>query len=155
MIQRIQSLYLSMTTLISLLFLKGNILKFINNEGIWYAVTFRGLGQITGENKFELVSTMVPLSVMFILIPLISLIAVLLFRYRKIQLRATLFLIILSLMLVAATAYYGISVIRDYDVSLVPGYKMFLPLLILILALLAYRSIKKDEELVRSYDRLR
>lgn len=155
MIQRIQSLYLSMTTLISLLFLKGNILKFINNEGIWYAVTFSGLGQITGENKFELVSTMVPLSVMFILIPLISLIAVLLFRYRKIQLRATLFLIILSLMLVAATAYYGISVIRDYDVSLVPGYKMFLPLLILILALLAYRSIKKDEELVRSYDRLR
>ncbi len=155
MIQRIQSLYLLMTTLISLLFLKGNILKFINNEGIRYAVSFRGLGQITGENKFELVSTMVPHSVMLILIPLISLIAVFLFRYRRIQLRATFILIILSVLLVAATAYYGISVIRDYDVSLVAGYKMFLPLLILILALLAYRSIKKDEELVRSYDRLR
>ncbi|MBW6500682.1 MAG: DUF4293 domain-containing protein [Bacteroidales bacterium] len=155
MIQRIQSLYLSMTTLISLLFLKGNILNFINNEGIRYAVNFRGLGMITGENKFELISNMVPLSVMFILIPLISLIAVFLFRYRRIQLKVTLSLIILSLLLIAVIAYYAITVTQDHGFSLVVGYKMFLPLLILILALLGYRGVKKDEELVRSYERLR
>jgi hypothetical protein len=144
-----------MTTLIPLLFLNGSFLKFINNEGTRYAINYRGLGQLTEDNKFELIRTMVPLSVMLALIPLVSLIVVFLFRYRRVQLRLTFTLIILSVLLVAATAYYGISVIQNYEVSLVPGYKMFLPLIILIFTLLAYRGIRKDEELVKSYERLR
>jgi hypothetical protein len=35
------------------------------------------------------------------------------------------------------------------------GFRMFIPLLVLILGTLALKGIKKDENLVRSYDRLR
>jgi K+ transporter len=57
--------------------------------------------------------------------------------------------------LIALLVYYGITVIQRYHSELVPGIKMFIPVLILIFAILAYRGIKKDEDLVKSGDRLR
>ena len=39
--------------------------------------------------------------------------------------------------------------------TIIPGIKMVVPLLILIFGILAQRGIKHDENLVRSYDRLR
>ena len=45
MIQRIQSVYLSLTTLLSLLFLKGSFLIFSEKSGSVIKVTFNGIFQ--------------------------------------------------------------------------------------------------------------
>jgi len=155
MIQRIQSIYLLLTTIMSVLFLKGSFLRFINNAGSELAIDFMGINQMNNEKGFELVEQMIPLTVIFILIPLISFLAIFLFKKRRLQLRITLIVIILALLLIMIVVYYVISVIHNYQVILIPGIKMFLLPLILLFALLAYRSIRKDEDLIKSYERLR
>jgi hypothetical protein len=155
MIQRVQSVYLLMTTLLSGLFLKGSILKFKNDAGDMININFIGICQTTGENGFDLIERLIPLSVLFILIPVVSIVAIFLFKTRRLQLKVTFTLIILAIVLIALAVYYGIAVIQRYHAELVPGIKMFIPLVILIFTILAYRRIKKDEDLVKSYDRLR
>jgi hypothetical protein len=44
---------------------------------------------------------------------------------------------------------------RKYDSDIVWSFWMLLPVLIPVSLFLAYRGIKKDEDLVKSYDRLR
>jgi peptidoglycan/LPS O-acetylase OafA/YrhL len=144
-----------MTTLLSGLFLKVDILKFKNDSGDMININFLGIFQTTGENGFDLIERLIPLSVLFILIPIVSIVAIFLFKTRKLQLKATFTLIILIIVLIALLVYYGITVIQRYHSELVPGIKMFIPVLILIFAILAYRGIKKDEDLVKSGDRLR
>jgi hypothetical protein len=155
MIQRVQSLYLLLTTLLSGLFLKGNFLKFINTEGSGTIVNFTGIYKATGDKGFDLIEKLLPLSIMFVLIPVISVVAIFLYKNRKLQLKITLILIIISISLIVISAYYGISLMNSYHASFVPGIKMFTPFLILVFAILAYRGIKKDEALVKSYDRIR
>ncbi len=155
MIQRIQSLYLLLTTVLSGLFLKGSFLNFINKAGSEITINFKGIYQIAGEKGYPLIDKLIPISIILILIPVLSILAILLFKKRKLQLKVTLVLIIFAALLIAFSAYYGISVIQSYQATPVPGFKMFVPLLILVFSILAYRSIKKDENLVKSYDRLR
>jgi len=155
MIQRIQSVYLLLTTLLSALFLKGNFLKFIDNEGSRIIVNFTGIYKVTGDKGFDLIEKLLPLSIIFILIPVISVLAIFLYKNRKLQLKITLILIIISIVLIAISTYYGISLMNSYHASFFPGIKVFVPFLVLVLTILAYRGIKKDEALVKSYDRIR
>jgi predicted HAD superfamily Cof-like phosphohydrolase len=53
------------------------------------------------------------------------------------------------------TLYYLLWVTGKFQTELVPGVKMLIPLLILTFGILAFIGIKKDEKLVKSYDRLR
>lgn len=155
MIQRIQSVYLSLITLISLLFLKGGILIFAEKAGSLIKVTFGGLFRVSSGQGPEMIEKLIPLSVIIILIPLISLITIFLFKHRQVQLRLALILIVLTSIFIIALVHVSMSVISKFDAHVVPGFIMILPFLILIQAILAYRGIKSDDRLVKSYDRLR
>jgi len=155
MIQRIQSFYLLMTTILPLLFLKGSFLKFINKTGSEILFKFNGIFRTNPDNGLMLIRQDMPLSLIIILITVLSLIAIFLYKERKIQLRITLATIILTVILIGLVIYYSYSVTDGFQAVLVPGFTMFIPLLILVFGILAYRGIKKDENLVRSYDRLR
>jgi hypothetical protein len=155
MIQRIQSLYLSLTTLLSLLFLKGSFLNFIDKTGSVIKITFRGILRDKGVQGFELIEKLFPLSVIIILIPALSLITILFFKSRKTQLWLALSGIFLAAGLIIISFYYSCVVSTNYSSEIIPGFKMVLPVLILIFAILAYRGIRKDDRLIKSYDRLR
>lgn len=155
MIQRLQSLYLLLTTLLSLLFLNGSILSFINKSGSVLKLTFSNILKLTQGQPAELVEKLLPLSAIIILVPLVSLITIFLFKNRKLQMRMTIFLIALTIILILALVHVSMSIIAKFDASIVFGYKMILPVLLLLFAFLAYRGIKKDDQLVKSYDRLR
>jgi len=154
MIQRIQSLYLSLTTILPLLFLKGSFLKFINKTGSEILMNFTGIWQQSGAGS-GLLRNHFPLTVIIVLIPVVSVAALLAFKKRRLQLKITFALIVLSLIFGGLIIYYGFLVINTYQVKIEPGFKMFIPLLSLIFGILALKGIKKDENLVRSYDRLR
>jgi hypothetical protein len=155
MIQRIQSLYLFLTTLLSLLFLKGGIIIFSEKSGSVIKVTFNGLLSNTGGHAFEHIENLLPLSVLIILIPVVSLITIFCFKSRKLQLLLSLSVIILAAGLIVVSAYYSWHVFSEYKAGIIPGFKIILPVVILILSILAYRGILKDDRLVKSYDRLR
>jgi len=155
MIQRIQSLYLLLTTLLSLLFLKGSLLSFIDKSGSVLKIAFKGIIRDNGGQGFELIEKLLPLSVVIILIPLLSLITIFFYKNRKIQLWFASFGVILAAGLIIILVYYSYFVNTKYGAAILPGFKMVFPLLILIFAILAYRGIRKDDRLIKSYDRLR
>ncbi len=155
MIQRLQSVYLSLTTLLSLLFLNGSIINFIDKSGSVFKITFSWIVKETAGKGLEVVEKLIPLSIVIILIPLISLISIFFYRNRKIQLRLTLIVITSIIGFIILSGFYSMKVITGFGAEIVPGYKMVIPVLMLIFSFLAYRGIKKDDQLVKSYDRLR
>jgi hypothetical protein len=96
-----------------------------------------------------------PLSVSIIIIAVLSLVSIFLYKNRILQLRLVLALIVVIVILILLTGYYAYVAISHYEATFAPGVKMALPLILLILSILAYRGIRKDELLVKSYDRLR
>lgn len=100
-----------------------------------------------------------PLAIVFVLIAAVLAVVIVLFRNRPRQIaivRATYLLIILSAYLMfsqhLSLANYLHGATR-FESSF--GITMYLPLPMLLFAFLAERSIRKDEELVKSMDRLR
>ncbi len=155
MIQRIQSIYLLLTTLFSVLFLDGNIMKFTDDSGNMLNITLGGLKRIAGESAAENPGRVLPLTMLVLLIAVLSLVAIFLYKNRKLQMRFTLGVFILTIMLILILTIFSFFVIRNYNADILWGIKMILPLLMAVSSYLAYRSIKKDEDLVKSYDRLR
>ena len=155
MIQRIQSVYLFLTTLMSLLFLNGNILRFINNSGSAINIALSGIVSNSGGQGLEVVESVWPLTIITILVAAISLITIFLYRNRKQQLILTKLLIGLVVILILVVCFYSYVIITKYSGTFVPGFKMAIPPLMLILSMLAHRGIRNDDRLVKSYDRLR
>jgi len=155
MIQRIQSIYLLLTTLLPALFIKGSFLRFINNSGSEIYINLKGLWQSSETGNDELIMRLAFLSVIPILIFILSITAIFLFRKRKIQLKLSGAIILLAIMHIGLMLYYIFWVTGKFQVELVPVYRMFIPVLILIFGILAYLGIRKDENLVKSLERLR
>jgi Ca2+/Na+ antiporter len=155
MIQRIQSLYLLLTSVLSALFLSGSFLRFFNNSGAKIVLNFDGIWQSALEGGRELIQGQILLSVIMILIVLISLTAIFLFKNRKLQMKLAKALIIISAASIFLIVFYAFLVSAKYQADIALCIRMFLPLLILLFSVLAFRGIRKDENLVKSYDRLR
>jgi len=155
MIQRIQSLYLLLTSLLSVLFLSGTFLKFFNRSGSEYYMNYRGLWESGAAGNPQMINSLFPMSVIMVLIIILSVTAVFLFRKRKIQLKLTGAIVLLTTIFIGLMVYFIIRATGEFQAELVPVYRMFIPVLILIFGILAYLGIRKDENLVKSLDRLR
>lgn len=155
MIQRIQSVYLLLTTILSLLFLNGSFLSFVNKTGDVVNIGFTNIVRSIQGQAPEIIGKILPLTILVILVAVLALTTIFLFKNRKLQLLLSGILTGLICVLLLVSFYYSYSVMSKYDASLVPGVKMALPFLQLIFSVLAYRGIKKDDQLVKSYDRLR
>jgi len=155
MIQRIQSIYFLLTSLLSVLFLSGTFLKFFNDSGSEFVMNYSGLLQTgaSGDPRMQVIGIL--FSAVMILIIIVSVAAIFLFKKRKIQMKlagAVMFLAIFSIGLML----YGIYIVTgEFKAEIIPVYRMFIPFLILIFVILAYLGIRKDENLVKSLDRLR
>lgn len=155
MIQRIQSVYMLLTTIVSGLFLRDGFLSIVNDEGTETFLKFNGIYQKVGETGFNLIDKMIPLTVLTLLIPLISFITIFLFKKRDIQLKITRILLLLEILLIATGAWYTITMVQISPSSIVPRMNFFIPFIEIILTFLAYLGIRKDQVLIKSYDRLR
>lgn len=155
MIQRIQSVFLLLIVLISLLLFKGNFLVFTENTGFVINVTFNGIFRDTNGQGIVMIERLLPLSVLIVLIPVLSLVTIFFFKKRVIQLWLSKVLIGLLSMFILVSCFYIYLIVSKYSGQIIPGIKMVIPLVLLILSILAFRGIRKDDELVKSYDRLR
>ena len=118
-------------------------------------MNIRGIYEASSGDEFLLTVTVMPVMVISLLVPVLSLITILLYRNRKFQIKAAIILIALELLLIIIAAYYIFSFIGIENGRIIPVFRMFIPALNVLLALLALRGIRKDENLVKSYDRLR
>jgi hypothetical protein len=114
-------------------------------------------GNLTGEAGLSLtqVQTLWPLIILLILISALSIFTIFLFKNRKVQLLMAMAVILAASGFIIALLYYAISYINSFRLTIIPGFKMAIPVLNLIFSILAYRGILKDDRLIKSYDRLR
>ena len=136
MLQRIQTLYLIITgfTLAGLY--------------IWFPV-------LTTKDKVVLISNQEPLvfGLLFTCIAL-AIIAVLTFKKRQTQFVLNRLNIILNFVLLGVFVYRSLSIPGETLVSQ-KGIGVFLPIISIVFLAMANKAIKKDEDLVKSVDRLR
>lgn len=151
MIQRIQTLFLIAILVLSGLMLTGDLIKMDSGTGTLFTISFAGLG----EDGEEIIQRLWPLSVVMVIVPLLALIAIFLFKRRKLQMRVTMLVLLLSLGVLILGAFYIIMFDRKIGITVIWQIKAIFPLISAILAWLAYRYIMKDDLMVKSYDRLR
>ena len=143
MIQRIQSIYLLLAGCIS-----GAIVFFVN---IWSTIK----EQVFITDLFSSESILVKATpVFFFLSALLSIITIFMFKNRKLQFVLGRLNILINLILLGLLVYVSLSLPGETAVS-EKGIGMFLPVLVVLLLVFANRAIKKDEDLVKSVDRLR
>lgn len=151
MIQRIQTLFLIAAAVLSGLMMTGDLLLLNNGTGTIFSLGFSGLGEADGDP----VQRLWPLTVIIAIVPLLAFTAIFLYRKRSIQMRIAMMALLLSLGTILLGAYYVYMFDRKIDVTIIWKVRSIFPLVSAIFAWLAYRSILKDEILVKSYDRLR
>ena len=157
MIQRIQSLYLLLVVLICGMLFLFPIAEYTKDASI-YVFDVLGIKNITDKsNPIEIISTL-PVLLILIVVMLTELISIFLFKNRKLQIRICSLNILLLTALLATIFWYSDKAetaigqegaITSFSIGAV------VPIVALMFTFLAIRSIKKDEELVRSADRIR
>ena len=136
MIQRIQSVYLFFVMLVS------GILPFWLN--LWS----------DSDGNIMYAKHDIAISAAFYASALLALIAIVLFKKRQNQFVVNRLNMILNLFLLGFFVYRSLNLSGEASVS-EKGIGMLIPVISIVLLALANRAIKKDEDLVKSVDRLR
>ena len=85
----------------------------------------------------------------------LSLLAILFYQKRQLQFVINRLNIVLNLILLGLFVYRSLNVSGDAITVSEKGIGMFLPIVSIVFLVLANKAIKKDEDLVKSVDRLR
>jgi hypothetical protein len=137
MIQRIQTIYLILT------FLAVGVLPFI--FPLW--TLSDGKDYFFMQNQFYVI--------LFGLSTAITIYSIITFKKRQTQFVANRLTIVLNLILLGLFVYHSLNLSGETLVVSEKGIGMFLPILAIVFLVLANKAIKKDEDLVKSVDRLR
>lgn len=143
MIQRIQSVYLLISSILS----GGLIFVFNlwdNNEEKVFTI------DLLESDLFNL--KIIP--ILFFLSSIMAFINIFLFKNRKLQFVFGRLIILSNLFLLGLLIYLSLNLSGETFVS-EKGIGMFLPILVILFTVLANKAIRKDEDLVKSVDRLR
>lgn len=154
MIQRIQTLYLAIATALSGFLLKGDIIKMVGKKGELYGLSFKGISLI-GDTSMEMIEKSIPLTVLMLLVPVLFFISMLLFKNRKLQIRASVLSTLLFAGVLIMILFYIFIFEKNIGAEPIYNIKLSFPLVGLVFGYLAFRAILKDELLIKSYDRIR
>ncbi|SDW54260.1 protein of unknown function [Lutibacter oricola] len=144
MLQRIQTIYLLLATVLS-----GGLIFVLN---LWVSneqIKFFAIDSFGTESILLKVMTS-----LFFVSAIITFIAILMFKNRQLQFVLGRLSILINFILLGILIYYVQNLSGEISVS-EKGIGLLIPLLSIVLVVLANKAIKKDEELVKSVDRLR
>jgi hypothetical protein len=158
MIQRIQSVYLLVSAIVLLLTFFFPFAIFGNTDIGNYSLL--GICSVSnfGNLKIEFGFLYYFLSVFTAVLTSISIATIFLFKYRKMQINLTqLNLILHALFYVLVFYIINNTLIINNEILATPKYKFtfYSPIVSFVLVFLALKAIKKDDDLVKSVDRIR
>lgn len=149
MIQRIQSVYLFLAAVLSIVCLCMRI--GVYDDGITVASRVYNLFSISANGDYSF--SQWPLFVILLLSAAIGIYAIFAYRNRKLQAALCIFSVLLIV------GWYIVFVVLAFtastDKSFSPSLSVALPVLSIVFYILACRGIKSDERLVRAADRIR
>ena len=156
MIQRIQSLYLFLAGALMFAMFKMPLATFVNETGVWkfYADS---IIETAGDSAATATIDTWPVAIIMSLAGVMSILAIFAYKNRRRQIKICLLSGMFMILL------YPISFIYWWfakDLLATVGYPslgavLIFPIVAFILNLMAIRSIRADEKLVRSADRIR
>ena len=164
MIQRIQSVYLLIVVILSVLLfflpISTKIIPVDLSKNISKDISYKM--NLYGTEKFENGSLTSSDSNLVLLIlnlaaGITSLVIILLYRKRIMQMKLTRLAILFTSAFIVVDFYFSDALGKEYGEAYKPMYLSgsYFPVIQLILLVMAMRAIKKDEDLVRSADRIR
>ncbi|MEW7280131.1 DUF4293 domain-containing protein [Aquimarina sp. 2201CG1-2-11] len=136
MLQRIQTIYLLLVALVS-----GVLSIYLP-----YGIDSEGVAHYANEKLFLLG--------LFLGSSALSLISIFMFKNRKLQFVLGRINILLNFILLGVFVYWSLTVSGETHVS-EKGIGMIIPIISIVLLVMANKAIKRDENLVKSVDRLR
>jgi hypothetical protein len=143
MIQRVQTVYLILAFIVS-----GGLIFVFN---LWNT-SEQEIFVVDLFSKKVIFLKIIPF--MFLTSAVLSAMAIFLFKNRKLQFVVGRIIILTNLILLGLLVYLSLTLSGETSVSK-KGIGMFLPVLAILFIVLANKAIKKDEDLVKSVDRLR
>jgi len=157
MIQRIQSLFLAVAAIAAILMFFFPIADFYSETLGNYKLLATGLKCLDPDPKIHPSALFaIPLLVFVLGSTGLSLITLFLYKNRQFQIRLLSFNILITIVLVIVIfLFYVNSVQKLTGIPPVYEFGAFCPLINLLFLILANRYIRKDQNLVRSADRLR
>jgi len=158
MIQRIQTVYLSLAFIAMALLFAFPLAQFFSETGA-YVFSVTGLkNMVPGDpNAFNPI-IFLPLIFVAVVIGLLALFTVFQYKNRSFQIKLTSVGVLSCIALIMGIFFLYIPMIEK-KINIVPDYSkafgIYLPLVALVFMVMANRAIKRDDKLVRSADRLR
>jgi predicted nuclease of predicted toxin-antitoxin system len=158
MIQRIQTLYLSLAFIAIALLFAFPLAQFFAENGA-YIFSITGLkNMVPGDPDAFNYIIFLPLIIVTAGLDLLTLFTIFQFKSRSYQIKLTNIGVLAAIVLIMGIFFLYIPMIEK-KISIVPDYSkafgIYLPLVALVFMVMANRAIKRDERLVRSADRLR
>jgi len=158
MIQRIQTLFLLAAAILSFIIIINPVseMRLIDKSQVKFT-SFR-IKSVNEPVKTYLYTY--PIGVIAIVSTLFSLLAIFLFHKRIIQMRLCVYNILINIALLLIMFFYYFKIRNDTfnQFSIVSHsftYTVIFPIVIIILLFQAFRTIRRDELLIKSYNRLR
>lgn len=152
MIQRIQSIYLLVASILLATLFAYPLAELLSSDGQLFIYNFNG---ISIENEEGLYLLTVPPIILLSILVGISFISIFLYKKRVVQMRLNSFNIILMLGYLGLNYYYIQNFSKQLDGVVSYQIAAVFPFIAAILTYLAIRAIGKDEALIRSMDRIR
>lgn len=155
MIQRIQTIWLFLTTTVIFALFLFPYLQILNASGTAKAVKVTGVYENIGGQIVQ-TSDFTGLTIATVILGLLPFVIIFFFRERQKQIRLCYLVIVLILGYSFWMAQTAKSVIGDLQLQLQNyGIGVILPCLAVLFIILALRGIRHDEKLIKSADRLR
>lgn len=152
MLQRRQSLYLFIVFILSIVLFTGPLAFISQEEGGLY-LKHSGVFDLEGE---KLPVSTWPLTFMISVSVLLSFLTIFSYLRRPRQMRLTAFQMIFNLGLIAVAFYYIMYIMHNFNgVQFVFQWRVVIPPIMLVLLVMAFRGIRKDDLMVKAADRIR
>lgn len=152
MLQRVQTLYLLGVFVLAILMLTGPIADFTTQSGE-LTLKHSGIFNQAGE-KMELATW--PLSLLFFLVSILSFLNIFSYKNRVRQMRFCIFLMLLSFGMIGIMLYYTWVTGNKFEsTQTLYQWRFVIPPICIVLQYLAFRGIRRDELMVKAYERIR
>lgn len=153
MIQRIQSIYLLLSTVLIAIATALPLMSFISmidtcTLSAFSLVATNAAGELSMVRLWSL-------GILFCVTALLTFVVIFLFKKRKLQIKLTHYAFIMKIAILAVVAFYTFQLQVADESKFSPELGLLFVPIAMVLDWLAIKAIRKDEDLVRSIDRIR
>ncbi len=153
MIQRLQSLYLVLAAAAAGLVAFFSLGEILVMDGLYQFDVYKLV--LVSEDTQQVIENYFPPLILVGLVVVTTIASIFLYSNRKLQIRVIQVVMLINIGLLGAIFYYQKEAEKLAGAILHYKFGIIFPILSLVFLILAVRSIRQDEELVKAADRLR